>query len=112
MLFCNLLNFNLRLQLGHLASIRPILLLKIEDLIFQTLHLALLPWQVVLLELLFCLSQHHLGEVFFLKVLLCIFNGVCRLLFCAFNAFLFLLVISIAARLLLFVLVRRSLLPV
>ena len=56
MLFCYLLNFNLRLQLGHLASIRPILLLKIEDLIFQTLHLALLPWQVVLLELLFCLS--------------------------------------------------------
>ena len=76
MLFCYLLNFNLRLQLGHLASIRPILLLKIKDLIFQTLHFGLLPWQVVLLELLFCLSQHHLGEVFFLKVLLCIFNGV------------------------------------
>ena len=76
MLFCNLLNFNLRFQLGHLASIRPILLLKIEYLIFQTLYLALLPWQVVLLELLLCLAQHHLGEVFFLEVLLCIFNGV------------------------------------
>ena len=76
MLFCNLLNFNLRFQLGHLASIRPILLLKIEDLIFQTLYLALLPRQVVLLELFFRLPQHHLGEVFFLEVLLRIFNGV------------------------------------
>ena len=53
MLFCNLLYFNLRLQLSDLASIRSIFFLKIEDLIFQTLHLGLLPWQVVLLELLF-----------------------------------------------------------
>ena len=111
MLFCDLLNFNLRLELGYLASIRPVLLFKIKDLIFQALRFVLLPWQVVLLELLLSLAQHHLGEVFFLEVLLCIFSRILRRLFPDFNAFLFLLVISIVAGLL-FVRVRRSLLPV
>ena len=76
MLFCNLLNFDLSLQLGHLASIRPVLLLQIEDLLFHTLHLGLLPRQVVLFELLFRLLQHHLREILLLKVVLRIFDHV------------------------------------
>ena len=78
MLLCDLLDFYLGLQLGHLTSVGSVLFLQVVDLLLQSLNFRLLPRQVVLFELLFGLLKHQLGEVFLLKVMLSILNHVCH----------------------------------
>lgn len=70
MLFRDLLDFNLSLQLCNLASKCSVLLLQVEDLLLQFLHLVLLSRQVVLLELLLGFLEHQLSKILLLKVLL------------------------------------------